>query len=407
MQQIDWESVYEDFKQIPTEKLLKSKSNQINKYITNDAPHKLLKLMIERFPKSELLESKHESGNIPLHYLLGSIYNSGGFKKKEIDHALVRLIIKKAPESFFIENDRGSLPIHTIHPDNYAEYRLIVEDAMLEGNEYTPDILQNVLLNLPSHSIFQKLTDDVLKFISKNKSRIHGYKLIQNHIINLKNNYNKSLQEEFAEDNEKRTKQLIDEEEREKMKALKRKEIEEKVRLAKLEQERKELIQRSAKRIGSQWLNKTRTNKLTKETTQRLKILQEEEERLREQSYETRRKEIQLERELAIKKDIEDINRSHSARFIQQRYRFKNKVRNARKHGVNPGARPYQPPKHLLETLPRSIDDFTIEENLPFHNEISNPWRYTKEYPGNFPVFQFYKSKNLLRQLYTDLKKLT
>jgi len=335
----DWEAIYKHVKSMDFNDIEENK-NPLNSLILANAPHKIIKYMIENAPKSLLTDKRGFSGNTVLHFLLGTPeFNDG--TKKEIDHALVRLVLKKSPESFFMRNAKNHIPIDVLRSENYSELRLITEEILLNFHDEMYKEMFFVLFERLNMPILEKVQLDALKFIEKNKSRIIQYKTLKLALNQLTDIIVEQKTQQLQVNN--KAKQLIEQEEREKLKAIKRKEIEEKVRLAKLEQERKE-----------------------------------------------------IERE---------IKKKNAVVFIQQRYRFKNKLRNARKHGINPGARPYQPPKHLLETLPRSIDEFTIEDNLPLHNEISNPWRYTKEYPGNFPVFRFGKSNGLFK-LYADLKKI-
>ncbi len=110
-----WEDIYKRLKSgdISHIRTKDGATNPINAAILANAPHKVIELMINRLDTSLLTKPSSKFSNITLHFLLGTKSTEQG-TKKEIDHSLVRLVLKKAPESITIRNSNGHLRINLI-----------------------------------------------------------------------------------------------------------------------------------------------------------------------------------------------------------------------------------------------------------------------------------------------------
>lgn len=347
-----WDELYQELKSGRYGSIREANNhNPLNAAILGGAPHKVLELMINIADKSLLLSPSSKNKNITLHYLLGTPTDMMG-DKKEIDHSLVRLVMKKAPESFHMKNERGNLPINLITIKNYNEVRLIMEDAIY--NEQ-PTLLNSIFHNMPS-DVIQRLLDDATKYVNKNKLKLPHYRALLLTFEAMKKEINNIRTTRLSTHANKSAEELIKEEEKQKQKDLKRAEIAEKVRIAKIEQERKHM---AALQIQKEYRGVVERRKY--------------QEYLKQKGL--NKKAVPF---VPIKKVLEQETDD----------------------------------TELLAGLPRSIDELHLRDILPMDAEIKHPWRPVKEHwkTFNFGNVSFSKKSTTstkLKKLKGDLKLLS
>jgi hypothetical protein len=333
-----WEELYTELKSGRYGSVREIKGhNPLNAAILSGAPGKVLKIMIELGGKELLMAQSHKSKNVTLHYLLGTPV-SNSETKKEIDHSLVRLVIRLAPESFYVKNANGVLPINMITEANYNELRLIFEDSIIAEDG---ERLNTIFHNMPFF-ILNRLLDDGIKYVNKNKIKIPRYRAMLDtfeamkiQIKEIKVEVNHSKAQKNADD-------LLKQEQKEKLKEQKRAEIAERVRLARVEQERKHLAA------------------------------------------------------LQIQKGY----RGTLERRKYQEY-LKQKGLNKKAIPFIPNQKRKNDEEEILSLLPRSIDQVTLNHVLPLDAEVKHPWRPVKDH---WKTFQFGSSN--VQTLEKDLKKV-
>ncbi len=218
--------------------------NPLNAAIINGAPKRLIKLLIENSDPSILTTPSPNHKNVTLHYLLGT---SPLDLNKRVDYELVKMVIDRAPETFYAKNHKGLTPTQMISEKNKDTIRKLILDTLPYLKDLTAYQRLAYICNTFDPSIVKNFVLSARADFNKRKDISTEYKKQINVLLD---DIIKLAVELTSKSSTRSAQQLIQSEEREKERERKRIEIAAKVKLARLEQERKE---QAAKLIQKQF----------------------------------------------------------------------------------------------------------------------------------------------------------